>query len=282
VVVPYAPAAERPVLTRGGPRKVLRDAWVVTMRNLRRMMRMPESFVFGLIQPVIFVLLLSYVVGGAIKLPGAGTSGYREFLMSGVFAQTVTFTVAGASIGIADDMSKGMVDRFRTLPMTRSAVLAGRTLSDLLQTAATLLVLVVVALCVGWRIHHGLLDALGAFALLLLLGFALSWIGALIGLSVRTPEAASSGGLIWVFPLTFVSNAFVPVQTMPGWLQQVAYWNPFSATVQACRVLFGTPGADGSHTWSMQHAVATSLLWSLLVLAVFSSLSVRAYRKTVR
>jgi ABC-2 type transport system permease protein len=266
---------------RGGIGQLLRDSWVVAKRNLRRMMRLPESFLLGLIQAVMFVLLFSYVLGGAIKIPGAGTGGYREFLMSGIFAQTVTFGVAGASAGIAEDMSKGLVDRFRSLPMTRSAVLVGRTLADAVQTASTVLVLVAVALAVGWRIHAGILHALGAFLLLLVFGYAFSWIGALVGLSVRSPEAATSAGLIWLFPLTFMSNAFVQVVTMPGWLQAVAYWNPFSAIVQACRRLFGSPGADQTHVWPMQHPVTASLLWSLLILGVFSWLSVRKYRSAV-
>ncbi|WP_377269650.1 ABC transporter permease [Peterkaempfera sp. SMS 1(5)a] len=264
---------------RGGAVQVLRDSWVVAKRNLRRMTRIPEIVVFGLMQPVMFVLLFSYVMGGAIKVPGsAGESAYREFLMAGIFAQTVTFAVAGASAGIAEDMTKGLVDRFRSLPMARSAVLVGRTLADVVQTAFTVLVLAAVALLVGWRIHEGVFKALGAFFLLLLLGYAFSWIGALIGLSVRSPEAATSAGLIWLFPLTFLSNAFVPVGTMPGWLQAIAYWNPFSATVQACRKLFGNPGVDPSHVWPMQHPVEASLAWSLLILVLFSWLAVRKYR----
>ncbi|WP_371665125.1 ABC transporter permease [Streptomyces sp. NBC_01241] len=260
---------------RGGVVRMARDSWVIARRNLRRMARIPEIVVFGLMQPVMFVLLFSYVMGGAIRVPGGG---YREFLMAGIFAQTVTFAVAGASAGIAEDVTKGLVDRFRSLPMARSAVLAGRTLADAVQTAFILLVLAMVALLVGWRVHHGVLQALGAFVLLLLLGYAFSWIGALIGLSVRSPEAATSAGLIWLFPLTFLSNAFVPVNTMPGWLQAIAYWNPFSATVQACRKLFGNPGADGGHSWPMRHPVEASTLWSLLILALFSWLSVRKYR----
>ncbi|MCQ4082189.1 ABC transporter permease [Streptomyces sp. RB6PN25] len=263
---------------RGGVVQMARDSWVIARRNLRRMTRIPEIVVFGLMQPVMFVLLFSYVMGGAIRIPGGG---YREFLMAGIFAQTVAFAVEGASAGIADDMTKGLVDRFRSLPMARSAVLAGRTLADVVQSAFVLLVLAMVALLVGWRVHHGILKALGAFLLLLLLGYAFSWIGALIGLSLRSPEAATSAGLIWLFPLTFLSNAFVPVNTMPGWLQAFAYWNPFSATVQACRKLFGNPGADSAHAWPMQHPVAASTLWSLLILALFSWLSVRKYRNAV-
>ncbi|GAA0680924.1 ABC transporter permease [Kitasatospora atroaurantiaca] len=265
---------------RYGVAATLHDSWVVAKRNLRRMTRIPEIVVFGLMQPVMFVLLFSYVMGGAIQIPGttASADAYTQFLMAGIFAQTVTFAVAGASAGIAEDMTKGLVDRFRSLPMARSAVLVGRTLADLVQTAFTLLVLALVALLVGWRIHEGFLKALGAFALLLLLGYAFSWIGALIGLSVRSPEAATSAGLIWLFPLTFISNAFVPVSSMPGWLQGIAYWNPFSATVQACRNLFGNQVGPVDSAWPMQHATLVSVVWSLIIMAVFSWLSVRKYR----
>ena len=265
---------------RRGLSATLHDSWVVAKRNLRRMSRIPEIVVFGLMQPVMFVLLFSYVMGGAIKIPGANSSSdtYIQFLMAGIFAQTVTFATAGASAGIAEDMTKGLVDRFRSLPMARSAVLVGRTLADLCQTAFTVVVLALVALAVGWRVHDGVLGALGAFGLLLLLDYAF---GALIGLSVRSPEAATSAGLIWLFPLTFVSNAFVPVSSMPGWLQGVAYWNPFSATVQACRDLFGNQVGPVDNTWPMQHAALVSVLWSLVITAVFSWLSVRKYRSAV-
>ncbi|GJF34771.1 transport permease protein [Kitasatospora sp. NE20-6] len=265
---------------RTGIAAILHDSWVIARRNLRRMMRIPEIVVFGLMQPVMFVLLFSYVMGGAIQIPGtqASQDAYIQFLMAGIFAQTVTFAVAGASAGIAEDMTKGLVDRFRSLPMTRSAVLVGRTLADLVQTAFILLVLALVALLVGWRIHDGIWEALGAFGLLLLLGYAFSWIGALIGLSVRSPEAATSAGLIWLFPLTFISNAFVPISSMPGWLQPIAYWNPFSATVQACRDLFGNQVGPVDEAWPMQHAVPVSIVWSLVIMALFSWLSVRKYR----
>ncbi|GAA1230643.1 ABC transporter permease [Kitasatospora nipponensis] len=269
---------------RHGVAAMAHDSWVVARRNLRRMTRIPEIVVFGLMQPVMFVLLFSFVMGGAIEIPmaGASSSVYTQFLMAGIFAQTVTFAVAGASAGIAEDMTKGLVDRFRSLPMTRSAVLVGRTVADLVQTAFTLVVLALVALGVGWRIHEGFWKALGAFGLLLLLGYAFSWIGALIGLSVRSPEAATSAGLIWLFPLTFVSNAFVPISSMPGWLQPIAYWNPFSATVQACRTLFGNQIGPVDSAWPMQHAVGVSIVSSLLILALFSWLSVRKYRSAVQ
>ncbi|MFM9692689.1 ABC transporter permease [Streptomyces europaeiscabiei] len=257
----------------------IRDSLVVAKRNLIRMSRIPEMVIFGLIQPVMFVVLFSYVFGGSMNVGGTtDPTVYREFLMAGIFAQTVTFATAGAGAGIADDMHKGLIDRFRSLPMARGAVLTGRTLADLVQTALTLAVLAVVALLVGWRTHTSIGEVLGAFGLLLLLGYAFTWVGALIGLSVRTPEAATSGGLIWLFPVTFVSNAFVDSSRMTPWLQHVADWNPFSATVQACRLLFGNPGVSPSDAWPMQHPVWASLIWSVLIIVIFRTLSVRKYR----
>ncbi|MFF8384295.1 ABC transporter permease [Streptomyces kanasensis] len=264
---------------RGGLAQSVADSLVIARRNLIRMSRIPEMIIFGLIQPIMFVVLFSYVFGGSMNIGGTTDPDvYRNFLMAGIFAQTVTFATAGAGAGIADDMHKGLIDRFRSLPMARGAVLTGRTLADLVQTALTVVVLAVVALLVGWRIHEGVPKALGAFLLLLLLGYAFSWIGALIGLSVRTPEAATSGGLIWLFPVTFLSNAFVDSSRMTPWLRHVAEWNPFSATVQACRELFGNPGVSESTAWPMQHPVWASIIWSLLIIAVFRTLAVRKYR----
>ena len=269
-----------PFRSRGAIGRSVADSLVIARRNLIRMSRIPEMVLFGLIQPVMFVVLFSYVFGGSLVVDGSTSAAeYREFLMAGIFAQTVTFATAGAGAGIADDMHKGLIDRFRSLPMARGAVLTGRTLADLVQTTLTVIVLTIVALLVGWRVHEGIPKALGAFALLLLLGYAFSWIGALIGLSVRTPEAATSGGLIWLFPVTFISNAFVPTENMAGWLQPIAEWNPFSATVQACRELFGNPGVSPSDAWPMQHPVWASVIWSVVIIAVFRTLAVRKYRQ---
>ncbi|WP_436319043.1 ABC transporter permease [Streptomyces microflavus] len=261
----------------------VRDSLVVARRNLIRMTRIPEMVIFGLIQPIMFVVLFTYVFGGSISIGGSTDPQlYKEFLMAGIFAQTVTFATAGAGAGIADDMHKGLIDRFRSLPMARGAVLTGRTLADLVQTTLTLVVLAGVALIVGWRTHENIGKVLCGFLLLLLLGYAFSWIGALIGLSVRTPEAATSGGLIWLFPLTFISNAFVPVTGMPTFLQHVAEWNPFSATVAGARELFGNtmPGVPKSITgaWPMEHPIIASVIWSVLIIVVFRSLAVRKYR----
>ncbi|WP_328968818.1 ABC transporter permease [Streptomyces sp. NBC_00239] len=266
---------------RGSVVQSVSDSLVIAKRNLIRMSRIPEMIIFGVIQPVMFVVLFSYVFGGSISVDGnTSPAAYREFLMAGIFAQTVTFATAGAGAGIADDMHKGLIDRFRSLPMARGAVLTGRTLADLVQTTLTLVVLAIVALLVGWRTHTSVGEVLAGFALLLLLGYAFSWIGALIGLSVRTPEAATSGGLIWLFPLTFISNAFVPSDNMPTFLRHIAEWNPFSATVQAARELFGNlpPGYEAPAAWPMQHPVIASVLWSVIIVVVFRTLSVRKYR----
>ncbi|MGW6577583.1 ABC transporter permease [Streptomyces sp. NPDC054945] len=269
-------AAPRP---RGGVVQSVNDSLVIAKRNVIRLSRIPEMVIFGLIQPVMFVVLFSFVFGGSMMIGGSTSAiDYRNFLMAGIFAQTVTFATAGAGAGIADDMHKGLIDRFRSLPMARGAVLTGRTLADLMQTALTMVVLAIVALLVGWRTHTSAGEVLAGFGLLLLLGYAFSWIGALIGLSVRTPEAATSGGLIWLFPVTFISNAFVPTENMASWLQPIAEWNPFSATVQACRELFGNPGVSPSDAWPMVHPVWASLIWSALIVLVFRTLAVRKYR----
>nr|WP_104788589.1 ABC transporter permease [Streptomyces sp. QL37]PPQ59389.1 ABC transporter [Streptomyces sp. QL37] len=273
-----------PLKSRGAISRSLADSLVITRRNLIRMSRIPEMLLFGVIQPVMFVVLFTYVFGGSISIGGSTDPQlYKEFLMAGIFAQTVTFATAGAGAGIADDMHKGLIDRFRSLPMARGAVLTGRTLADLVQTTITLVVLAGVALIVGWRTHENIGKVLCGFLLLLLLGYAFSWIGALIGLSVRTPEAATSGGLIWLFPLTFISNAFVPVTGMPTFLQHVAEWNPFSATVAGARELFGNtmPGVPNSVTgaWPMEHPIWASIIWSVLIVLVFRTLAVRKYRQ---
>nr|WP_275404191.1 MULTISPECIES: ABC transporter permease [unclassified Streptomyces] len=256
---------------------------IVAKRNLIRMARIPEMVLFGIIQPVMFVVLFTYVFGGSMKIGNTTDPNvYKNFLMAGIFAQTVTFATAGSGAGIADDMQKGLIDRFRSLPMARGAVLTGRTVADLVQTSITLLVLAVVALIVGWRPGSAeptnLGKVLAGFGLLLLLGYAFTWIGALIGLSVRTAEAATSGGIIWLFPVTFISNAFVDAGQMTPWLRHIAEWNPFSATVQACRELFGNPGVSTSDAWPMQHPVWASLIYSVLIIVVFRTLAVRKYR----
>jgi ABC-2 type transport system permease protein/oleandomycin transport system permease protein len=244
----------------------------MTIRNLRRLPRTPDMLVFATIQPIIFILLFVYVFGGAIQVPG---SVYKQFLMPGIFVQTVVFgSVAATGIGIAEDMEKGIIDRFRSLPMSRSAVLVGRSLSDAVRNAFTTLIMLVVAFAVGFRFDGGALRAVAGIALLLFFGFAFSWVAAVIGLAVKSVEAASSGGFLWLFPLTFASSAFVPTQSMPSWLRGFAEHQPVSVTVNALRAWFdGTP--VGNAAWQ-------SLGWGLGVMAVFLPLSVWMYRRVSR
>ncbi|MGA5704418.1 ABC transporter permease [Peterkaempfera bronchialis] len=277
---PVATVDEADGFRPDGLLRSLHDSWVITRRNLVRMFRIPEVLLLSLVQPVVFVLLFAYIFAGSFGIPGGGgTMAYREFMMPGFFAQTVAFVTAGtSSVSMATDLHRGMVDRFRSLPMARGALLTGRTAADFVQNLIVIAVMIGCALVVGWRIHHGILKAAGAFLLLLLLGYALSWIGVLIGLSVKSPEAAAGSNFIWLFPLTFLSNAFVAPATLPAVLRYAAEWNPISATVQACRDLFGNPGLTHSDVWPMQHATLVSVLWSVVVVAVCRTLAVRKYR----
>ena len=258
------------------------DGWVVTLRNLRRMTRIPEMVVFATIQPIMFVLLFAFVFGGAIPVGGGGVSAYREYLLPGIFTQTLAFTTGTTAVGLADDLHKGLVDRFRSLPMARSAVLLGRTVADWIQNIFVLVIMAICGLLVGWRIHDGFAKAVAGFFLLMLFAYAMSWIGAVIGLSVRTPETANTAGFIWLFPLTFVSNAFVPLSSLPSWLRPIAEWNPISSTVLAQRELFGNPTGNAVGVpltaFPMQHPAWASLGWSVLILLVFVPMSVRKYR----
>jgi len=263
----------------GGLRWALADSLVLTWRNLLQTIRVPELLFFMMVQPIMFVLLFAYVFGGAIPIPGGGN--YREYLMAGVFVQTVAFTTYPTAIGLAFDLQLGIVDRFRALPMSRSAVLIGRTLGDSARMVATIVVMSLCGLIIGWRIREGVLSALAAFALLLFFGYAMSWIGALVGLSSPNPETAQTAGLFWLFPLTFLSNAFAPTQNMPAVVKAFAEWNPVSAIVTATRDLFGNPNPmAASDSFPAQHALALSLFWCVLIIAVFAPLSVRKYRKT--
>jgi len=267
----------------GRLRWALADGWTVARRNLSHVRRVPEKLLDVTLQPIIFVLLFAFVFGSAIAVPGGGS--YREFLMAGIFAQTMAFAAATTAVSVATDMSKGLIDRFRSLPMARSAVLTGRTVADLVASLLGVTVMALCGLAVGWRAHNGLLPTLAAFGLLLLFGFAMTWLGTYIGLLVRAPETAQVLMFVVMFPLTFVANTFVPTAGMPTWLRTVADWNPLSAVVAACRQLFGNPTAAvpaADLALPLQHPVLASLAWSLLILAVFVPLAVRRYRTMAR
>jgi len=259
----------------------LHDGLVVGRRNLIQTIRVPELLFFSLVQPVIFVLLFAYVFGGAIPIPGdAGADAYRQYLMPGIFGQTVAFAAASSTVGLAEDMHKGLIDRFRALPMSPPAVLIGRTFADATRQILVLVVLSITGYLVGWRIDNGLLNAIWAYALLLLFAYTVSWIGSWIGLYMPNPETANTAGLVWLFPMTFLSNAFVPINALPGWLQVVAAWNPISALVLACRELFGNPTGIQPDYWPLQNAELYTLLSCTVLIVVFSTLSVRRYRRT--
>jgi len=270
-----------PVMKRPALGWLVHDGIVVTRRNLIQTLRVPESVFFSLVQPVIFVLMFAYVFGGAIPVgPGAGADAYREYLVPGIFGQTVAFAAAASTVGLAEDMHKGIVDRFRSLPMAASAVLFGRTAADATRQVLVLFVLSLTGLVVGWRIHNGVAMALEAYLLLLLFAYTVSWVGSWVGLHMPNPETASTAGLIWLFPLTFLSNAFVPINGMPPVIKTIAEWNPVSSLVLACRELFGNPTGIVPEVWPLQHAEFYTLVSCLVVIAVFAPLAVRHYRRT--
>ena len=256
------------------------DSLTITRRNLIKVKRVPDLIVFATLSPIMFVLLFRYVFGSAIPVPG-GLS-YAEFLLPGIFAQTVVFgsTITGASL--AEDLQKGLIDRFRSLPMARSAVLVGRTFADLGLNSISIVVMGLTGLLVGWRVRSSLLEAAGGFLLLLAFGYAMSWVMATVGLLVRTPEVVQNASFIVIFPMTFVANTFVPTNNFPTVLKAIADWNPVSAVVQAARELFGNtaPILEASDAWSLQHPVLYTLIWVVGLLAVFVPLSVRRYEHT--
>ncbi|SEG10185.1 ABC transporter efflux protein, DrrB family [Thermomonospora echinospora] len=270
-----------PVESTGAPARLrwaLADGWTLTRRALAHWARRPEQVVMGLLFPVMLVLMFGYLFGGQMAVPGGGS--YREFLMPGMFAMTMVFGVETTFAAVATDASRSITDRFRSLPMASSAVVAGRGAADMLHSVLALTVMAVTGLAVGWRWHEGAGRALAAAGLLLLLRFALLWLGVYLGLVARSPELLVAVQVL-VWPIGFLSNAFVDPATMPGWLGAIAEWNPLSATIGATRELFGTPGWDGG-SWAAEHAVPMAVLWPLLLAAVFFPLSVRRYRRLSR
>ena len=264
----------------GGPRQALADGLIVTGRNLRRIPRIPELAIFAVVQSIMFVLLFAFVFGGAIPLPGGGS--YREYLMPGIFAQTIAFAAATTAIGMTDDISKGILDRFRSLPMARSAVLSGRTLSDVVYNGGILIVLMVSGVAVGWTVRTGIAELLAGVALLLLFAFAMSWIGVWLGLSVPTVEVAQQVSFTTIFPITFLSNVFVPTQTLPDWLRPIAEWNPISSLTAAIRDLWGNPNPFAASGFPAEQPVLLTLIWMVVIVAVFAPLGVRRYRSMSR
>ena len=274
-------APRRAVTRLGNLRWLVSDVVVLARRSLARIAREPETLMDVTIQPILFVLLFAYVFGGAIALPGGGS--YHEYLIGGMLAMGLAATAPGTAVALVTDMSSGLIDRFRSLPTARAAVLAGRTISDLVTQVIGTAVVAGVGLAIGWRIHTSLGDAAAAFGLALLFGYAFTWLGACLGMVLRSPEAAQQLGFVLFLPLTFVSNAFVPTQAMPGWLQPIAEWNPMSAVAAASRHLFGNPNPAASvPAWPMQHPELAVLAWSVALLMAFAPLAVHLYRRKAR
>jgi ABC transporter DrrB family efflux protein len=268
-----------PVATGGLP-KAVRDGLVVTWRNLKRVPRIPELAIFAILQSIMFVLLFAFVFGGAIPLPGGGS--YREFLMPGIFAQTMVFAAATTAVGMTNDVSKGIIDRFRSLPMARSAVLSGRAMFDLIYNAGILVVLMLTGLAVGWRVHGTVPEFFAGVALLLLFAFAMSWVGIWLGLTVQTVEAANQVGFTVLFPITFISNVFVPPDSLPSWLQPIAAWNPVSVLTASTRELWGNPNPYVGSGFPADHPILLTLIWVVVIVAIFAPLGVRRYRSMSR
>ncbi|HEU4769622.1 MAG TPA: ABC transporter permease [Pyrinomonadaceae bacterium] len=245
------------------------DVFLMAQRNVRRMLRSPDLVFYAVLQPVVFILLFVYVLGGAMQLPNMD---YKQFLFPGIFVQTVVFgSVAATAIGVALDMQRGIMDRFLSLPISSSSVLMGRQFSEILRNILLIVVLVVVSLLVGFRFQGSLANVVLGMVMLLLFGFAFSWVAAFIGLVSGSAEAAQSAGIMWLFPFTFVSSAFVPTSTMPWWLQLYAQNSPITSMVDTLRFLFnGQPASS---------ALWTSLAWSLGITAVFMPLAIARFRR---
>ncbi len=268
-----------PASNRGLGRMV-NDALVITWRNLKRVPRIPELAIFAILQSIMFVLLFAFVFGGAIPLPDGGS--YREFLLPGIFAQTVAFAAATTAIGITDDINKGIIDRFRSLPMARSAVLVGRIIADVVYNAGILVVLMLSGLAVGWTVHTDVFQFLAGFGLLLLFAMAMSAIGVWLGMQVPTVEVANQVAFTTIFPITFLSNVFVPPQTLPDWLRPVAEWNPVSTLSTSIRELWGNPNPFPGSGPPGDEPVLVTILWLVGIVAVFTPLAIRKYRSISR
>jgi len=261
------PLAEPGLLTRA--RWAVSDTLTITRRNLLVWLRVPAYIVFTVIQPVIFVLMFRYVFGGAIQIPG--NVSYVDFLIPGIIAQTAAFATFGTAIALAQELQKGVIDRLRSMPMARSAVLAGRLTADTIRMTITILIVLGVGYLVGFRFHNGFWPAVGMIVLAIVFGVAICCIAAYTGLAIGDEESVQAFGLIWLFPLTFLSSAFVPIDTMPGWLQAFANNQPVTYVVDTMRAL-ALGGAIWDSFWK-------SALWLIGIFVVFAPLAVRAYKR---
>jgi ABC-2 type transport system permease protein len=259
----------------------LADTWVIARRGLLHMRRQPEQLADATIQPIMFVLLFAFVFGGAIAVPGGGS--YREFLMGGIFAQTIVFGAFGVAIALAHDRTNGAIDRFHSLPIARGTVLGGHAVANLVKALLPITLMSITGLVVGWRVHAGLLDVLAAYGLMIAFSFSMIWIGVLLGSVVGTPEGVQGVAFVAIFPITFVASTFVPTSTLPSVLRQFAEWNPVTALAGALRDLFGNPGGvpptDGP--WSLMHPIAYTLIWAVGIVVVCAPIAMRLYQRSI-
>jgi ABC transporter DrrB family efflux protein len=276
-----APGTAAPTTTPR-PLERLGSCWhnvvVLTRRNIVHIQREPMQLSDVTVQPVLFTLLFVYIFGAGIVLPGGGN--YTDFAIAGMLMLNLTTSAMGTAVGLSTDLSTGVIDRFRTLPMWRAAVLAGRSIADILTACVCTLIVAVTGLAIGWRPDASIGAVVAGFGIALLFAYAMSWACACLGLVSKGPESAQSMGLLILFPLAFVSNAMVPTQHMPSWLRVLADWNPVSAVASALRNLWGNPNPSATiHAWPMQHPVWAALLWSAAILLVCGPLAVRLYRR---
>jgi ABC-type polysaccharide/polyol phosphate export permease len=278
---PVADSITRPAAELHRSRGVFHDAWVIARRGLIHMRRQPEQLADATIQPIMFVLLFGFVFGGAIDVPGGGS--YREFLMGGIMAQTIVFTAFGVAMSVANDHKNQAVDRFRSLPIAKGAVLGGHAGANLIKSLLPIAIMSLTGLLVGWRIRSSVLDAVAGYLLMVAFAFAMIWVGVLLGSLVGTPEGVQGIAFVVLFPITFVASTFVPVSSMPGPLQTVAQWNPVTTLSDALRELFGNPNTpvQPGDPWPVAHPVPYTWLWIVGIVMVCAQLAVRVWSRTI-
>ncbi|MEO6987322.1 MAG: ABC transporter permease [Aquihabitans sp.] len=264
------------------------DSWVIAKRGLTHMKRQPEQLSDATIQPIMFVVMFAYVFGGAIDVPGANgvvpsAQRYREFLIGGIMAQTIVFTAFGVALSIANDRKNQAVDRFRSLPIARGAVLSGHAVANVLKSLLPIVLMSAAGYVIGWRIRGDLFETAGAYLLMIAFAFAMIWVGVLLGSLIATPEGVTGIAFATLFPITFVASTFVPLARMPKALQTVAAWNPVTTLSDALRILFGNPNTpiQPGDPWPIAHPVAYTWIWIVLVVAVCAPLAIRAYQRSI-
>ena len=257
------------------------DTWVIARRGVKHIRRQPEALSDATIQPIIFVLLFSYVFGGAISVPGGGS--YKEFLMGGIFAQTIVFGCFGVAMALAYDRTNGAIDRFHSLPIARGTFLSGHSVANLIRSTIPIFFMTATGLAIGWRIHSSFTDALGAYVLMFVFSFAVIWVGVMMASLVPTPEAVQGIAFVVIFPITFIASTFVPAETLPGVLRTFAEWNPVTTLAESLRILFGNPhqAAGAGDPWSMHHPVLYTLLVCAVLIAACAPIAVSRFQKSI-